>query len=586
MKKSSISKVLVMSLLAFTALVGCDGESSSSMISSSEDQYVENIAIQRIESAVVGDVIDLRDYVTIDGTTNEFEVEVTTLPTASVDGYNLLVLGEGKVSVWIKAGDKKQILEFNAISETLNKFKIATENVKYNFFLAEYSTSESGAYVISDNGNLYNESYSATYDGYSDTPSYTGFIFGPDYSKQFTMDDLSGKNYRVLPGNFSSVYYEATEWELTYNLLSTVYQTASTSYLVGGPDAADAILSTLGYINSTSMAALYKQVLLEDPNLSQYLNVNSVVEVNMMVDILEDDDLIVPAISVYLNIDDEISIDIGINYCLFSDEDYYTLDFVQETIDNDSYTPSVVPTELFDKVTEIVNAKNYTLNADLNWRNYETGEVADAPEGWDVDFENSIYGQAMFSFSASQLVTENATKLCLKDGRYEKYTKVGEKVELETNIDEENTSNTLGTPVTSETDFDGIWEGSNKLTGLINTLENNTFKDSINVIIDNSSNVTDPEKDYYYAFNGVGKGSNYLVNLLSLVPFNGAMLKEVYGYTLAQLNNVTFGELLNLTAYTYITEDSLSFNMVIRWSTNLSFEINMDFTDIGTTVIE
>ena len=82
--------ILLMPLLLLTSLSACDNTSSN--------ETVENIKIKSIDGAVVGDVIDLNEIVTIEGGAQVFDCELLTDETASIDGKKVTILKEGKVA--------------------------------------------------------------------------------------------------------------------------------------------------------------------------------------------------------------------------------------------------------------------------------------------------------------------------------------------------------------------------------------------------------------------------------------------------------------------------------------------------------
>ena len=195
MKKSHISKILILSLATLTPLVGC-GEN----VSSTEEIIVKGIDIKKINSAVVGDEINLDEYVTVDGNTTDYAVNIQTPDLVSCEGHVLTILGEGNVKIEITAGTESGFIKFNAISKTLNQFKNFSEKVGKNFFKGDIAVANNGSMSFTGKGGFYTERYNISYSqDKNEKDVYNGFIITTDgeiYSA--TMDNVSGKNFTVF----------------------------------------------------------------------------------------------------------------------------------------------------------------------------------------------------------------------------------------------------------------------------------------------------------------------------------------------------------------------------------------------------
>lgn len=589
MKKNNLSKLLLVSLFAFSTFVGCDQTGGSSS-SQGEQQVVNGIDIYPIESAVIGEKLNLKDYVKVDGSTDEFVAEVATPTTAVLDEETneLLIIGEGKVSVFVTAGEYEQLLEFNAISQKLNEFKQIIEDLDYNFFLGYYDITTG---KISPNGNVYNEQYSLTY--YEATQyepaSYQGFIYESDCARNFTVESIDGTDFKIQPGKYSLEYYGPEMWQIYYDLFTTKYYSASESYLYGGMEAAEAMCATLGYNTAANIAKIYEPLLIQEGYIQageevsmavyvEFLNLPSVNEEGDIVNITS------PQISLFLTAPSTGRINIGVNFYLLTDEASYTLDYVEDVINNNSYPALIQPTTLLDKVNEISEAKNYTLDVHASWRVNKTGEDTTPPEGIDPGFLDS-----WFDYDTTQYVTEKVVLSQFSEDLYTKYELEDDgKVYFSSNIDDASgdweTWTQLLEPIREESKYTDIWGGSSdSYNRVMNSVANDSASiNGINVVDDSSE---DDKEECDYVLSSAIDGYKYITSVMSLIPFYGPSLANWYSQTLAAYRNASLAELYLLNAYFYVSEDELKVEFVISWDGTVSYITTMTFKDVGTTVI-
>ena len=119
--------ILLMPLLLLTSLSACDNTSSN--------ETVENIKIKSIDGAVVGDVIDLNEIVTIEGGAQVFDCELLTDETASIDGKKVTILKEGKVTIVVTSGDLEKSINFDAFSKEKYAYNKYANSVGSEFFI-------------------------------------------------------------------------------------------------------------------------------------------------------------------------------------------------------------------------------------------------------------------------------------------------------------------------------------------------------------------------------------------------------------------------------------------------------------------
>ena len=587
MKKNNLSKILVLSLLAFSTLASC-GETSQSSVGG-PSTIINGIDVYPLDSAVIGEKINLKDYIKVDGDTDDFVAEVTTPTTAvlNAETYELTIIGEGKVSVFITAGEYEQLLEFNAISQSLNTFKEIVEDLDYNFFLG-YFNSETG---ISEDGNVFNERYELRYsEAYGNTPeSYEGYIYGDKAARRFTVDNLEGDNFVIQNGEYSSNYYEPSLWQIYYDLFTTQYFSATETYLYGDIEAAEAMCSTLGYNSARNIAKIYEPILLEEGYISEGDTVSMAVTVTFLElpSVNEEGDIVnivSPQISLFLETSNMGLIDIGINYYLLTDEMSYTLDYVEEAIDNNNIPALVMPTPLLDKVDEICESKNYTLEVRAAWVDVKTGEDATYPE--DID---PYFLESWFDYEVSQYVTETAVYSKFDEEKYTKYELESDnKVYFTSNIDDSTgdweTWGTLAEPLREESTYADIWGGTNSsYNRVLNSVANNADANAgINVVGDYYE---DDKKDLDYELSSANNGYKYVCALMSLIPFYGPSLANWYSQTIPNYNNASLAELYILSTYVYMTEDEFKVEFLINWDGKVGFSTTMTLKNIGSTVI-
>ena len=93
---------------------------STSTSSSSEIPAVSRIKIDAPATILVGEEVDLDEYVTVEGGEGpkvyEVEVPTTSVDKVTVDGHKITALVEGEISVTIKAGAKTAKFSTNALS--------------------------------------------------------------------------------------------------------------------------------------------------------------------------------------------------------------------------------------------------------------------------------------------------------------------------------------------------------------------------------------------------------------------------------------------------------------------------------------
>lgn len=585
MKRKSISKILFVTLLSFSTILstGCD--------STPEETYVEGISIKSIDSAVVGEKLNLKDYVKIDGNTEDFEIELIsdTKATFDEDTYELTIISEGKIKLFVRSGDKEKMIEFNAISKQLNIFKNIIEGLEYNFFLGGYDI-QTG--TISPDGDVFNENYQVRYSSATSTSEayYEGYIFDEKGTRAFTIDDLSGNGFEFLDGKYSPYYYTANQWQLYYDLFETKYYSANEAYLYGGMEAAEALCSTLGFNTAENIAKIYRDYMIEDG----YINEDDEVSMAVYVEFLElpsgmDDegDIIydtVPQISLVLEIPTG-SVNLGVNYYLLTDEASCTLDFIEEIIDTNAYPELTTPTTLIEKINSVCEQKNYTIDVHSAWTDLDTGEDTDYPEGIDESFL-----EMWFDYDVKQYVTEDTVYSCFpndEDNKYTKYSIEGEKVFLTTNIDDAsgdiNTWGVLEETTHEETSFDGIWTGSSPFSGVLGTVKNN--QEAISAINVTSDTHEDSEEEIDYILSAACGGYKFLCALMKLIPFCGSGLANVYSQEIPQYGNASIAELYLLHANFYISNDELVVKFMINWNGSIGFITTMTFTNIGSTTI-
>lgn len=586
MKKTKLTKTLVLSLLALSSLVACDTGTNTTS-SNGFGPIVNSILVEPIETAVVGDTINLKDVVTIDGNTDEFKAELLTTDTATLSGYELKVIKEGEVSVYITAGDREQSLVFTAISRLKDNYKKYTEGIDTNFFLGlVYNNSATGQEYLTGDGWIFNEDYVAYDISYFDNKSegYEGQLFSGTNVYNFTMDDHQGTNVKLEPGIMSSIYYTNTSFELTYDRFETVMTTTSGYTLLGGDDVARDFCRYLNF-NADYFAYLIEAVNQQQGTNFVYKDLSLVVSMH---DELSADGLTVTSFPVYsLNFsylaNNVLQTETWDRFYLRSEEMFYTVPGVEELIEKGATPEQIVPTSLFESVNKIAQAKNYTLDIEASWKT-SSGAPSSVPtnlvNGWE-----DIIPNVMFESEQKVYVTENeALFMNLENNSYNRFTEKEGKVYTVSNytVDADNNAVVGEEGEETETQLTTIWNGN---LGLVDSLNTTSAKDRLNVIYQKTEENSDPEENYDYVLGAASTGYEYMGEIIAMAPFYGSGWATFFTSPLFVGLDASGFECMLMNCYVYILEDSLEFEFIFGWDSGHYYHMNFTFNSVGTTTM-
>ena len=592
--------ILLIPLLLLSTLTACDTTGGNS----ASNETVDNIVVKSIDGAVVGDVIDLSEMVTIEGGNQVFDCELLTEDTASIDGKKVTIISEGVVDILITSGDKERDVTFNAYSKEKYAYNKYTNSIGDEFFVGVVNSTSTGTYLTND-GWLFGENFTVYSNkalnnfGYG----YQGQYFQGSSVYTFTMDDDTGENFKFGPGAVSGLYYSKSSFTMSTNLFTT----GENGILEGGANAAESMLDMLGY--RTDLFEYYLELLTdyykgkgEDVNFEFQTKGVSV----MMYDMINTSSEIVasfPIYNLYCTYNETVSGQAGTltwgTYYLRSESEYVKDSDLYKTITKElENTPEGAIPELFDqRLTSIANSKNYTMTVKSGWydsSDFKTAKPIETPS-LTIDGSSTIYEEIRSEYMAETdektyvnneevLYTKNIVINNENKVAYDHFTKVENSISKVTNYTISKNEYSIVTPVTSSVDGTTLWD---KEHGLIDYLadKNLVSKANRNVLYSEEYD-KDEDADYNYVFSGAAGGYSYLLSLLSMSHYTGSIWSGLsFGLTYTDGNTYSVFEALNLNAFVYMSDDTTTINFKFGWNTNQYYHIVIEFSDVGTTVI-
>lgn len=597
MKKNKfLVSVAVIAALGGLTLASCDGQSSSNSADPSSETPVSNTAgmegtakLIRVtpptEDVLIGDVLNLDDYIAVEGTgvaSDAYEITITTPETATVvEGHTISITAEGKVSVRAVYGSLTAKFEVESMSALRSKFKSEMVNIGQNYFLDNMSVQQIGNSIyitLSGEGILHNEDYFAIY---YDSESYGNSGLAEDELDKwggmmragtgdtyaFLMDDLDGTNLTVYPGKQTSLEYYYLNASLSDYLSASYFTTKtdasyfgfSTEYLECTDS--DVIANVLSYgfgaysparagFTNSSMQIEYLEfddgsemkmltfLCWGHPNYTQYTAEN-------------------PALWTYGG--------------LLEGDDYCSVKALEDYIIAGTYPEPLAYTELTDKVYAVAETKNYTLTADLYYSD-STGAEIEAPADTVGTYfledssktyvtENGIY---------SETVEEEGTGISAyvrhTDGKNYGVTNYSSTGALTDSL----TATVLGTAYSGE-----IWGGAFDDL-LIQSVADSAVLANFNVTYSGTEiDKVSGEEMQVFEFSG-DYAAAFVLGMIGQIPGYGSTLASVYGQ---------YGWTDYFTIDAYISSDSLRFDMYLLWESNVYYHIDMEYSHFGTTVL-
>jgi len=583
LKKAFFISLVVGSMC--TGLAGCDDTSASASDTSEDIQSVDvssvdqdsestesetssTAVVSRIivttpdEDPVVGDVINLNDYVTVVGGEGEdvFTATVTTTETASVTDHNLTILAEGEVSVTISAGTKTSKFNVNAVSALMSKYINYTKGIGKNFAveMLDYDASTDGL-VGTDEGWVHNEDYWAySTEMYSDTDGsnkYEGILrAGTGDSYSFSADDRYGTNLVVESGKSSdpAAYWLGQSYLDISNSLTTIYDEET---------GEETELYTDSYGDFVTIACGYDLSGYDIAMSFEFADVTRVGETEATEELVmvwyyrasSDEDYVIDSI-----------------YAIETAADDYTMPEVDSYIEAGTTPADITLDEFTTGAEAIVEAKNYTMESEMTYVYSDGTELTDE--------EVTANGYTLPKQTATTYVDASTIyNYVNEDGTVYGVTTDGTTLSVFDNLDEAGTPTTTNTLTVDEEATDAqiadVWEYAS--TAAI--LANEDIVEGLNV----TAKVTN--EDGTITAEGTGLGQNdFIASGIALVPLYGSSFAETtLPYEFSDGTNVAD----NTDFVTTIGDDSLSIQYLIYWDSGIYLSFTLSFSDYGTTVV-
>jgi len=583
LKKAFFISLVVGSMC--TGLAGCDDTSASASDTSEDIQSVDvssvdqdsestesetssTAVVSRIivttpdEDPVVGDVINLNDYVTVVGGEGEdvFTATVTTTETASVTDHNLTILAEGEVSVTISAGTKTSKFNVNAVSALMSKYINYTKGIGKNFAveMLDYDASTDGL-VGTDEGWVHNEDYWAySTEMYSDTAGsnkYEGILrAGTGDSYSFSADDRYGTNLVVESGKSSdpAAYWLGQSYLDISNSLTTIYDEET---------GEETELYTDSYGDFVTIACGYDLSGYDIAMSFEFADVTRVGETEATEELVmvwyyrasSDEDYVIDSI-----------------YAIETAADDYTMPEVDSYIEAGTTPADITLDEFTTGAEAIVEAKNYTMESEMTYVYSDGTELTDE--------EVTANGYTLPKQTATTYVDASTIyNYVNEDGTVYGVTTDGTTLSVFNNLDEAGTPTTTNTLTVDEEATDAqiadVWEYAS--TAAI--LANEDIVEGLNV----TAKVTN--EDGTITAEGTGLGQNdFIASGIALVPLYGSSFAETtLPYEFSDGTNVAD----NTDFVTTIGDDSLSIQYLIYWDSGIYLSFTLSFSDYGTTVV-
>ena len=386
-----IRNILLSSMLVLTlGLSGCDlfkkktseepasesssgQESSETPSSSSEIEPVSLIRIEKLATIVVGQTINLDDYVTVEGGEGP-KVFTATVAAASADlavveGHELTALAEGDINVTIAAGGLTAKFSTVAMSALKASFDAITGNVSNTWAMlelyqqqlyiaavhrADYScfpgwgdNDEPGGFLKCQNGLTYSYILDEQFENIQVDPSiqsdFDNYYCNYDFclsASDFTTAESDDGEVLVLdkhaPGSWGSSYFDYKVEEFAYTLAISL----NSSYSFG-----DMVVSPFTLINA------------DEEEVDTFL---------FSLPIIKNADQSTAAVY-------QLVLDL--------DEEETEITAVREYIDAGSHPEALDFEPMVTRLNEIVTAKNYTLSVEAGWfTNYDMKTAVACPD--------------------------------------------------------------------------------------------------------------------------------------------------------------------------------------------------------------
>lgn len=513
------------------------------------------------EAVIVGQTINLDDYVKIikDGkeVKANYQASLTTTKTATLNGKELKITAEGLVNVRIMYEQKSARFNVEAMSEVKAKFTKATAEVGKRYYVDNVDTSNN-TIKLTGKGAIHHNYYFATFhdpvthQGSPYVNKYYGILRTLNgYSYEFTMDDLEGTNFSVMPGIKTDIenYYTNQDFPLTPNVLTTENNSLVT-YDINLVD------TWINYSNGT----LYTPSDLGLENAGLKLEFKNVKTLDN-----KDQEALVVTTFLYnceienVNYTKENPYTYLTNAVLF-DKEFYSVTKVNEYIDRRLAPTPLTYTNLKTSLQAIEESKTYTMHSSLSFKHSDGSPVSETdidlptteantytnPNGLYID-----YGDDMISSVVKRNNKLYSISNIDKDGK-----KLPEKI-----VEEE--------PTTGEID---IWNGDFAYF-LVTALAHSSVLSNLNVVEKEESDTISTYKVGYTS------SEMFFENHFCLVPGYG---ENLYNYFAQYLPEAFYlGELLITVTSTYVDVDFVIPLGHDNSGNDINYHVKNTFLDLG-----
>lgn len=362
MKKNVKLIAAMMSLALLTPFMSaCSGGTSSV----EPAVPVERFIVNNPETFVVGDVINLDDYVTVikaDGTQEknyDVEVKEVSQEVVSLNKHEVTVLKEGSISLTLSAGvdEGKRDAKFSADAISLVKaqFRDAVKDVTDTFGFAEYDpeTEELAPMIIHNENYIWISGWDEDEDG--ETIS-GGIMKIANGNTHFFSMNAAMTEVNVDPGKKADfkLYYIAGDFALPYNALKTMksineYTGLEEEYLyIDYTDTTGALSDLMSYNIGLSW---------REPYMTQGVAIYPLFEDDGSISDFWEFDIYVSSKSA-----PDVTVEGGVMPLIFfADSEMCSVPALDDYIEK-GYAPEALKyDELTTALDNIVNAKNYTM---------------------------------------------------------------------------------------------------------------------------------------------------------------------------------------------------------------------------------
>lgn len=557
-----IKNILLSSMLVLAlGLSGCNigkkesSETSETPSSSSEIEPVTLIRIEKLASIVVGQAVNLDDYVTVEGGEGP-KVFTATVAAASADlavveGHTLTALAEGDINVTIAAGGLSAKFSTTAMSALKASFEAITGNVSNTWAMLELYQEQ--LYI----GAVHRPDYSC-FSGWGDNNEPGGFLKcqnGLTYS--YILDD-SFENIQVDPeiqSDFND-YYCNYDFCLSASDFTTT-ETDDGEVLVLDKHAPGAWGSSyfaykVEEFAYTLAVALNSNYSFGDLVVSPFTLTNAA---------NEDVDTFLFSLPIIKNADQSTAV--VYQYVFDLDEAETEITAVREYIDAGSHPEALAFDELPEKIAAICNAKVYTNNIEGYWYNPTTGEAIDTPTDQDflANFPVGKETDYVNATTAVQVVDQGEEEdliygSIVKDGTLYSFTN----------------SEGEGIKATEATGSD-VWADTIDTLGRVNKAS------LLEGFVATSREVDDETGEV--KLEATGDCCIEFVSELCYTSYLGYIAYD-YGFNGIGTKEGTLIEIGYVDLFFDITADALLISMGFRWSSTAAYGLDMYITDIGT----